>query len=95
MEVRYTTNLPIPPAALNTEITTYLWPGFLGEFDHTTLVFTTWELVGPTQWRPRPDLVAPPFDCMGQCTIPSQVWRQGPEHWICQGSVARCLSPPG
>ena len=58
--------IDIPEHAIQTEITTYLWPGFLGEFDHSTGVFDAWELVGPTIWKPRPDIVAPPWLCLGQ-----------------------------
>ena len=79
------------------EITTYMWPGFLGEFDHSTLVFTTWELAGPTLWIPRPDIVAPPLECIGVCTTKTRTWivqaqEQEKEQWIQQGQVSRRLA---
>ena len=67
-------SIPVPPDAINTEITTYMWPGFLGEFDHTSLMFRAWELVGPTVWLPRPDIHAPPMDCIGCETTPILAW---------------------
>ena len=68
-------------AAESKEITTYMWPGFLGEFDHSTLEFTVWELAGPTLWIPRPTIVAPPMTCIGIATTPKQ------------GPVIRHLTP--
>jgi len=102
MEVIYSTE-PIPLGSAEiTEITTYMWPGFLGEFDHTTLVFTAWELAGPTFWIPRPDIAGPPYECMGVCTMKTQVWtsaqqqkQQTPDHWMRQGPVSRRLVSQG
>ena len=74
-EVTYfTKGVEIPATATNTEITTYMWPGFLGEFDHGSLVFTAWELVGPVSWLLRPDIVGPPHDCLGVCTMVTRQW---------------------
>jgi len=101
MQVNYSNEAPATTAT-NTEITTYMWPGFLGEFDHTTLVFTAWELKGPTLWIPRPDIAGPPFECMGVCTTKTQIWTSAPapaaalqlqDHWMRQGSVSRRLAP--
>ena len=65
--------LTVPSDATNTEITTYIWPGFLGEFDHGSLELRVWELVGATTWLPRPDIHAPPRDCIGSETTPVRV----------------------
>ena len=67
-------SIPPPPSeAQHTEITTYMWPGFLGEFIHSTMEFDVWELVSPTRWIPRPDILAPPRECLGIET--SKGWR--------------------
>ena len=64
----------IPSGAQHTEITTYMWPGFLGEFIHSTMEFDVWELVGPTHWIPRPDILAPPRECLGIETTKGWRW---------------------
>jgi len=93
-EVAYfTEGVTVPPTATNTEITTYMWPGFLGEFDHGSLSFTAWELVGPTSWLRCPDITGPPHDCIGICTVVTQQWVQTSSHWSSQGSVIRRLQP--
>jgi hypothetical protein len=94
MEVEYgDTPIQIPAATQQTDITTYLWPGFLGEFDHTTCVFDVWELVGPTRWIHRPDIVAPPFTCLGQDTCPGWQWTSSEGKWLALGpSLWRRLS---
>ncbi len=95
MQVEYgKTPIIVPYNAINTEITTYMWPGFLGEFDHTALTFTAWELVGPTRWLPRPDIVAPPLHCIGSETVLTRIWNQGSQQWSQQGSLWRLQQPP-
>lgn len=75
MDVAYGDSPIVIPAEVQpTEITTYLWPGFLGEFDHTTLAFEAWELVEPGRWIPRPDIVVPPFTCLGHDTATGWRW---------------------
>jgi len=102
MQVSYSTGQQQAVAAEVKEITTYMWPGFLGEFDHSTLVFTTWELAGPTLWIPRPDIVTPPLECIGVCTTKTRTWtlpsspsslstQEQQEQWIQQGQVSRRL----
>jgi len=88
MEVSYGESaIDIPKHAIQTEITTYMWPGFLGEFIHATMEFDVCQLVGPTRWVPRPDIVAPPRDCMGIET--TKGWR-----WTCPcPSPSPCLLP--
>jgi hypothetical protein len=85
MEVSYGDSaIDIPDHAIQTEITTYMWPGFLGEFDHSTELFDVWELVGPTTWKPRPDVMAPPYSCLGQES--QMVWRwlgEKESRWMC------------
>ena len=73
---------PIPPEAKHTEITTYMWPGFLGEFIHSTMEFDVWELVGPTCWVPRPDILAPPRECLGIETSKGWHWTSPEERWL-------------
>ena len=106
MQVSYSNQAPATTAA-NTEITTYMWPGFLGEFDHATHIFTAWELTGPTLWTPRPDIAGPPFECIGVCTMKTQTWtsaqqqkqmdpaQKAQDHWMRQGPVSRRLVSQG
>jgi len=83
MEVSYGVSVSIPSEAQHTEITTYMWPGFLGEFIHSTLEFDVWELVGPTYWIPRPDIVAPPRECIGIETTKGWRWTSPQEErWL-------------
>lgn len=70
-----------------TEITTYMWPGFLGEWDQTKEHFTAWELVGEDEWVPHDDIYAPPADCIGSMTTPAQVWLHP------SGQVSQLLFP--
>lgn len=87
MEVTYgESTIAIPKTANHTEITTYMWPGFLAEFYQSTGLFDTWELVGATRWRHRPDIIAPPFSCLG-------VDQATGYHWI-TGDGARWLAYP-
>jgi hypothetical protein len=89
-EVTYfTEGVEVPATATNTEITTYMWPGFLGEFDHGTLTFTAWELVDSSRWLSRSDIMAPPLDCIGVCTVVTRQWVQDSSHWSAQGTVIR------
>ena len=97
MTVRYLKagDVPVPTSLTRTEITTYLWPGFLGEFDREELLFTAWELVTPTEWRLRPDIVTPPFDCLAvDKAVPTLKWALGGDLWALQGSVVRQLQAP-
>lgn len=76
MEVTYS-DVPkggVPSTAQHTEITTYAWPGFLGEWCAETQEWTAWELTGPTTRRVRLDIHAPPKDCLGQFTARLLVW---------------------
>ena len=91
MEVSYHEGLPRPSDASNTEITTYMWPGFLGEFDYSTLAFQVWELVGPTTWNPRPDILFPPYACIGTHSTTIYRWRDSQAEWVQEGSLVRRL----
>lgn len=87
MDVIYgETPIAIPPDVKHTEITTYLWPGFLGELDHSTSVFDVWELTEPSRWTPRPDIVAPPYSCIGVDTMSGWQWTsQELVRWLALG----------
>lgn len=86
MDVVYgETPITIPPDVKQTEITTYLWPGFLGEFDSVTSEFDVWELVEPARWAPRPDIVAPPYLCFGVDTTPVWQWTSKEIRWLALG----------
>jgi len=88
MDVTYgETAICIPPDVKQTEITTYLWPGFLGEYDHATSEFIAWELVGPSRWILRQDIVAPPYSCIGVDTIQGWRWTSSQEliRWLALG----------
>jgi hypothetical protein len=56
-----------------TEITAYLWAGFLGEWDSEKETFCAWEIISPYQWKQRPDIVSPPKSCIGITTTPVRV----------------------
>ena len=64
-----------------TEITTYTWPGFLAELDHSTGMFATWELLGPNTWGQGLDIYAPPSDCIGVSSTKVQQGFQKGSHW--------------
>ena len=91
MEVSYYEGLQRPADATNTEITTYMWPGFLGEFDHSTLMFQVWELVGPTTWNLRSDILSPPYDCLGSHRSTIYKWKDSQAEWVQEGSLVRKL----
>ena len=57
--------MTIPEAAIYTEITSYVWPGFLGELNQRTQEFTVWEFVSANSVRHRSDIYAPPTSCLG------------------------------
>ena len=83
MDVTYgTTSLAVPPDAEHTEITTYMWPGFLGELIETTGDFEAWELLGPNQWLLRPDILAPPYSCIGVATVLCWRWISSEGRWM-------------
>jgi hypothetical protein len=79
--------IPIPTDAQHTEITTYMWPGFLGEYVHDTMEFIVWQLVGPNRWTPRLDIITPPRDCIGIET--TKGWR-----WTCPDRREQWLAYP-
>lgn len=91
MEVSYYEGLQRPADATNTEITTYMWPGFLGIFDHSTLVFQVWELVEPTTWTPRSDILNPPYTCIGTYSSIIYKWKDSQAEWVQEGSLVRKL----
>ena len=79
--VEYIENvIDIPSYAKQTEITTYIWPGFLAEWCYDEL--TVWELYSPSIWRRRPDIMAPPADCIGITSSQGLHWAQGQERWV-------------
>ena len=83
MEVSYGHSvISVPAEAQHTEITTYMWPGFLGEYFHDSMEFTVWELVGPTRWTPRSDIVAPPMECLGIDTVKAWCWTSHEAQWL-------------
>ena len=79
-----------PPGARHTEITTYMWPGFLGELDHSTDTFRVWEIVGPTTWISRPDIMVPPYACIGVERTSVYAWNDN-GIWSLQGSLWRFM----
>ena len=96
MEVVFgSTPVVVPPHTSNTEITTYMWPGFLGEFNVSTQEFNAWELVGPNVWIPCPNIVAPPLTCIAVETVPTQQWSLQRVQWSLQrGQLWRQIRPP-
>ena len=101
MQVAYeTTTVQPPKEARNTDITTYMWPGYLGEWDAETHEFRAWKLVSSNYWIPAPDIKVPPMKCIGILTEPTWVWTlstsAGTEYHSQAGSTHRILaaSPP-
>jgi hypothetical protein len=91
MEVSYGVSHPIPsipPEAKHTEITTYMWPGFLGEYVHDTMEFDVWQLTEPNIWTPRPDIMAPPRDCIGVETTKGWRWTSPEATWLAYPELA-------
>ena len=97
MEVSYILNPVISSDAEDQEITVYYWPGYIGEYNSTTMVFEAWELRGPTQWIPCPAIHAPPRDCLASETVLTKRWCQALSQWSLlttkEGSVGRRLAP--
>ena len=76
----------------DTEITMYMWPGFLAEFDDTTQSFEVWELLETNRWLPRPDILSPPLSCMGVDRTPAKKWvKNGISHTCFPGNILRTL----
>ena len=66
----------IPPDAIITEITPYLWPGHYGEWDEAAQEFTAWALVSPSSWRVTSEILAPPVTCLSVgATVKRLRWR--------------------
>ncbi len=88
-------SLPLETAK-QTEITTYMWPGFLAELCEGEL--TVWELCAPTEWNQRSDIAAPPASCIGITSSQALCWEQGQERLVghlldSQKVVQRVLTP--
>lgn len=88
MEVSYGEAIVVPPNAKLTEITTYMWPGFLGEWCAADQHFDVWELTGERVWVPRPEVWAPPVQVLAQETVRVARWQQG------QDQLQAWLPPP-
>ena len=67
MNVAYTNTFDGPTT--DVVITQYMWPGFLGEFNHDTLDFIVWELSTQITWFRRTDILAPPMTCIASESI--------------------------
>lgn len=80
----------------HTEITAYLWSGFLGEWDSTKETFHAWELVSPYVWKNRPDIYQPPAKCIGITKTPASVQILGSQTLYQFPQVCRLLqqAPP-
>jgi hypothetical protein len=96
MQVTYSSSAERPADARHTDITTYMWPGYLGEWDAKTNEFTAWQLVTSDYWIPAPEFKAPPMKCIGILTEPTWIWTlstpSGLEHHSQVGSVHRVLA---
>ena len=90
--VKYTCGA-ISTNAKQSEITTYMWPGFLAELCEEEL--TVWELCSSTMWRLRPDITAPPANCIAITSSQALHWKQGQERWVALplGLHQRMLKP--
>ena len=78
--VSYESSVSPPSNAKQSEITTYMWPGFLAELCDEEL--TVWELCSPTTWRLRQDITAPPANCIATTSSQAVHWTQGQERWV-------------
>ena len=100
MQVTYETTIvkPNPKDARLTDITTYMWPGYLGEWDAEMHEFRAWQLVSSEYWIPVPEIKVPPMKCIGILTEATWVWTHsrpsGAEYHSQVGSVHRILSSP-
>jgi hypothetical protein len=77
-------------------LTQYMWPGFLGEFNHDTLEFIVWELSTATTWIRRTDIPAPPLLCLASETIGAKISinSEAEVEWTnLAPNVWRCVSP--
>lgn len=82
----------VPIDAKQTEITAYMWPGFLAELIEDEL--TVWELCSPTVWRLRQDIMAPPANCIATTSFQALRWEQGQERWVgLPSGLRRVLHP--
>lgn len=83
--------------ARHTDITTYMWPGYLGEWDAETKEFRAWQLVTSDYWIPALDIKVPPMKCIGIVTEPMWVWTlstpSGLEYHSLAGPLHRVLVP--
>jgi hypothetical protein len=98
MQVSYETTTVQPPAnARQTDITTYMWPGYLGEWDAETQKFTAWQLMSSDYWIPAPTIKVPPMKCIGILTETTWVWTlstpSGVQYHSQVGYVHRLLEP--
>jgi hypothetical protein len=97
MQVYYETTTVQPPTdTRQTDITTYMWPGYLGEWDAETKEFRAWQLVSSNYWIPAPDIKVPPMKCIGILTESTWVWTlskpAGTEYHSQAGSTHRILA---
>jgi hypothetical protein len=98
--VTYGCHMPaIPDRTIHTEITTYFWPGFLGEFSSVDGSLRVWELRGTNTMITRPDIHVPPANCIAveSTAQPVQVWKHPTTrslhyYWPSQ-SVWRTMTP--
>ena len=75
MQVYYETTTVQPPTdARQTDITTYMWPGYLGEWYAETKEFKAWQLVSTDYWILAPSIKGPPMKCIGILTEATWVW---------------------
>ena len=101
MQVTYHASRPanaLPANARQTDITTYMWPGYLGEWDAETHEFMAWQLITSDYWILTPGIKSPPMKCIGILTEATWVWTlsgpSGTEYHSQVGSVHRILSSP-
>lgn len=95
MNITYTNTYDghVPPS--DVVLTQYMWPGFLGEFNHSTLEFIVWELSTPTTWIQRTDISAPPRSCIASESIHAKTdnnfgWTNlAPNVWRCVSPVSK------
>ncbi len=89
-----TTQLKHPTPTL-TQLTTYMWPGFIGEWDEQNQTFDVWELVNNHEWRKRDDILSPPQRCLGIDSQKGYHWNTETSIWTVYASGWRLACSAG
>ena len=85
----------IPEDAVQTEITSYMWPGHYGEWDAGLQTFTAWALITPSEWRVTSEIRAPPATCLAVgATVLRWRFVRGLQEWFVEPHRSSEPEPP-